>query len=106
MRAALIVASYFLALCWPHSVTAQDWPTRTVLAVVPLPAGTSVDSMARIVMQQLAQQVGQSFVVENKPGAGGTIGTKLRRQGAAGWTYAPRVWCSRVGGSALSQLAV
>ena len=77
MRAALIVASYFLALCWPHSGNGAGRPTRTVIAVVPLPAGTSVDSMARIVMQQLAQQVGQSFVVENKPGAGGTIGTNF-----------------------------
>jgi tripartite-type tricarboxylate transporter receptor subunit TctC len=78
MRArALIVSSLFLSLCWPHSATAQDWPTRTVTVVVPLPAGTSVDSMARIVTQQLAQQVGQSFVVENRPGAGGTTGTNF-----------------------------
>jgi tripartite-type tricarboxylate transporter receptor subunit TctC len=78
MRAsALIVASFFLALCGPHSATAQDWPARPVVVVVPLPAGTAVDSMARIAMQQLTQQVGQSFVVENRPGAGGTVGTNF-----------------------------
>lgn len=74
---ALIVGSFFIALCWPHAATAQDWPTRPVTVVVPLPAGTSVDSMTRIATQQLAQQVGQSFVVENRPGAGGTVGTSF-----------------------------
>jgi len=43
--------------------------------VVPLPAGTAVDSIARLVMQQVGQQVGQSVIVENRPGAGGTLGT-------------------------------
>src|SRR5262249_20538526 len=55
----LIVGSLFLTLGWPHSGSAQDWPTRTVTVVVPLPAGTSVDSIARLVMQQVAKQVGQ-----------------------------------------------
>src|SRR5215467_721676 len=70
-----LVASLLLALCAPHSARAQAWPTRTVTAVVPLPAGTSVDSIARLVMQQVASQIGQSVIVENRPGAGGTLGT-------------------------------
>ena len=73
----LIVGSLFLALCWPHSASAQDWPTRNVTVVVPLPAGTSVDSIARLVMQQIGQRVRQSFIVENRPGAGGTLGTSF-----------------------------
>ncbi len=72
---ALIVGSLFLSFWGLDSARAQDWPTRTVTVVVPLPAGTSVDSIARLVMQQVAQQVGQSFIVENRPGAGGTLGT-------------------------------
>jgi len=40
---ALAVGSLFLTLCWPHSASTEDWPTRTVTVVVPLPAGTSVD---------------------------------------------------------------
>jgi tripartite-type tricarboxylate transporter receptor subunit TctC len=71
----LIIGSLFLALTSPPSANAQNWPTRTVTTVVPLPAGTSVDSIARLVMQQVGQQVGQSFIVENRPGAGGTLGT-------------------------------
>jgi tripartite-type tricarboxylate transporter receptor subunit TctC len=74
---ALIVSSFFLVLGWPHSGSAQDWPTRNVTVVVPLPAGTSVDSIARLVMQQVGQQVRQSFIVENRPGAGGTLGTSF-----------------------------
>jgi tripartite-type tricarboxylate transporter receptor subunit TctC len=74
---AFVVGSFFLALASPHSASAQDWPTRTVTVVVPLPAGTSVDSIARLVMQQVGQQVGQSFIVENRPGAGGTLGTNF-----------------------------
>src|SRR5262249_1935672 len=74
---ALVVGSLSLTLCWSHSASAQNWPTRTVTVVVPLPAGTSVDSIARLVMQQVGQQVGQSFIVENRPGAGGTLGTNF-----------------------------
>jgi tripartite-type tricarboxylate transporter receptor subunit TctC len=46
-----------------------------VHVVVPLTAGSATDVMARIVAKQLSQQLGQPFIVENKPGAGGTIGT-------------------------------
>jgi tripartite-type tricarboxylate transporter receptor subunit TctC len=54
---------------------AQSWPDRPVHIVVPLTAGSATDVMARIVAKQLSQQLGQPFIVENKPGAGGTIGT-------------------------------
>jgi len=79
---ALVVSSLFLTLCWPHSGSAQDWPTRAVTVVVPLPAGTSVDSIARLVTQQVGQQVGQSLIVENRPGAGGTLGTNFVAKGS------------------------
>ncbi|CAN5474989.1 tripartite tricarboxylate transporter substrate binding protein [soil metagenome] len=54
---------------------AQNWPDKPVHIVVPLTAGSATDVMARIVAKQLSQQLGQPFIVENKPGAGGTIGT-------------------------------
>ena len=53
---------------------AQDWPARTITAVVPLGAGSASDLIARVVMDQVGRQLGQSIVVENRPGAGGTIG--------------------------------
>jgi tripartite-type tricarboxylate transporter receptor subunit TctC len=54
---------------------AQDWPNRSVLTISPLTAGNAADTVARIVLDQVGRQVGQSFVIENRPGAGGTTGS-------------------------------
>ena len=56
---------------------AQDWPARTITAIVPLGAGSGSDLIARIVMDQVGQQLGQSVIVENRPGAGGTTGANM-----------------------------
>jgi len=53
---------------------AQDWPSRNITVVVPLGAGSASDIMARVVMEQVSKQLGQTIVIENRPGAGGTIG--------------------------------
>ena len=53
--------------------TAQDWPQRPVTLVVPFAAGGNTDSIARITAQMLSESFGKSFVVENRPGAGGAI---------------------------------
>jgi len=53
---------------------AQSWPTRPLRAIVPFAAGSSTDIIPRIVFEQLSQQLGQTIVVENRTGAGGTIG--------------------------------
>jgi tripartite-type tricarboxylate transporter receptor subunit TctC len=55
---------------------AQPWPTKTIRAVVPLTAGSAVDIVPRIVLEQVAAQIGQSIVVENRTGASGTIGIR------------------------------
>lgn len=52
----------------------ESWPDKPVHVVVPLTAGSATDVMARTVVQQLSEQLGQPFIVDNKPGAGGTIG--------------------------------
>lgn len=54
---------------------AQDWPNRSVLTISPLTAGNAADTIGRIVLDQVGRQVGQSFVIENRPGAGGTTGS-------------------------------
>jgi tripartite-type tricarboxylate transporter receptor subunit TctC len=54
---------------------AADWPTRSVTVVVPFGAGGNTDMMARLAAQHLSEKFGQAFVVENRPGAGGALGT-------------------------------
>lgn len=59
----------------PASGTASSWPQHPVRVIVPFPASGGTDLVARTLTQRLAQELGQPFVVDNKPGAGGTIGT-------------------------------
>ena len=54
---------------------AQSWPSKPVKVIVPVAAGSTTDIIPRAVFEQLAPQLGQSLVVENRVGAGGTIGT-------------------------------
>src|SRR5262245_33248968 len=56
---------------------AQPWPTRPVTAMVPLAAGSASDVMTRVVLDQVSKQLGQPVVVENRAGAGGTIGANV-----------------------------
>ena len=65
-----------LALSLVASAAAgQNWPDKPVHIVVPLTAGSATDAMARLIGQHLSDALGQPFLVENKPGAAGTIGT-------------------------------
>ena len=56
---------------------AQSWPARPIKLIVPFPAGGPTDVLSRVVADKLAQQVKQPVVVENRPGAGGSIGADL-----------------------------
>jgi len=62
---------------WPMIGPAQaaEWPTKAVRVVVPYAAGSATDLVPRTVFEQVGQQVGQSFIVENRPGGGTTIGS-------------------------------
>src|SRR5215831_8486864 len=61
----------------PRIAWAQAYPTRPVRIVVGLAAGQAIDIVTRIIGQSLSERLGQQFVVENRPGAGGNIGTEV-----------------------------
>jgi tripartite-type tricarboxylate transporter receptor subunit TctC len=69
--ALLVAAGFTLA----SPAAAQTYPSRPVRLIVPFPAGGSADTLARIIGQDLSDQLGQPFVIENRTGAGGNIGT-------------------------------
>jgi tripartite-type tricarboxylate transporter receptor subunit TctC len=56
---------------------AENWPSRLIRATIPFGAGSATDVVPRVVFDRLAKELGQSIVVENRPGAGGTVGTAL-----------------------------
>lgn len=72
-RRTAVAAGLALAL-WATSATAQQWPNRTVKVVVPYGSGGVTDTMARVTADRLGKALGQTFVIENKVGAGGAIG--------------------------------
>jgi tripartite-type tricarboxylate transporter receptor subunit TctC len=75
MKKFLIALS--LTLASTVGVAAETWPARPVRIIVPFPPGSSPDLVARMLTDKLAQALGQPVIVENKPGAGGNLGTGL-----------------------------
>jgi tripartite-type tricarboxylate transporter receptor subunit TctC len=77
MRRVMLAAAVLLAAAFAH---ADNYPSRPARIIVPTPAGGPVDVMARLIANALPAQLGQNVFVENKPGAGNTIGSKLVAQ--------------------------
>lgn len=67
----------------PHLARAQQWPAKPVRVIVPFSAGSTSDVIARVVMEPLGAALGQNFIVENRGGAGGSIGSALVAQAPA-----------------------
>ena len=83
VRLALAAAALLPALAF-----AQAWPAKPVRLVSPFPAGGGTDAFARPLAAQLSQQLGQQFIVDNRGGAGGTIGAEHVAKGPAdGYTF-------------------
>ena len=61
----------------PGRAWAQSWPAKPIRAMIPFSAGSSLDIVGRIVLDPLSSQLGQPIVVENRGGAGGTIGSAM-----------------------------
>jgi tripartite-type tricarboxylate transporter receptor subunit TctC len=70
-RVALVV----LAACWLVPAGAQDWPSRPVKIVAPFAPGGTSDTLARVLAENLGQVFHQTFYIENRPGAGGMLGS-------------------------------
>ena len=64
-------------LAFALNATAQTYPAKPIRLMVPFPPGGSTDIVARIVAQKLSTQLGQGVVIENRGGAGGTLGTAV-----------------------------
>jgi tripartite-type tricarboxylate transporter receptor subunit TctC len=73
-----------LGLPWwlPEAAWAQGWPARPVRIVVPAPGGSSLDIVARLLAERLKERWGQPIVVDDKPGAGGLLGTDVAAKAA------------------------
>jgi tripartite-type tricarboxylate transporter receptor subunit TctC len=72
-RLGFVLAAVAAALIG-SAAQAQDYPNRTIKVVVPFAAGGAVDVLARLVAAKVGDQVGQTMIIENRPGAGGTLG--------------------------------
>jgi tripartite-type tricarboxylate transporter receptor subunit TctC len=79
VRRSLIAAGILLAalLAALGPAAAQSWPSKPVRVIVPFTAGSAVDIVARAVMEQVSTQIGQPVIVENRGGAGGTLGVGM-----------------------------
>jgi tripartite-type tricarboxylate transporter receptor subunit TctC len=83
-----LIAAAALGLFTTTAALAQAWPAKTVTLVVPFPPGGSTDSIARAIGPKLQEKYGQTFVVENKAGATGTIGAaQVKRTAPDGYTF-------------------
>jgi tripartite-type tricarboxylate transporter receptor subunit TctC len=71
---SLALLGLALALSPCHSALAEGWPERPVTLIVPFPAGSAVDFLARATASELSDKLGKPFIVENRTGAGGNIG--------------------------------
>lgn len=75
-RRDILLASAAFGLTGIHPARAQAFPTRPIAMVVPFPAGSATDTVARIIAQPLGAALGQAVAVENRPGADGTIAAR------------------------------
>lgn len=85
IRLLVVAAGMATALVVP--VAAQEWPAKPIRVIVPVGVGSGPDIVPRIVLERVGQQIGQTFVFENRPGAGTTTGTAaVARADADGYT--------------------
>jgi tripartite-type tricarboxylate transporter receptor subunit TctC len=88
LRRALLASAALAAAGVSPFAAAQAWPTKPVTIVVPFPAGGGTDAFARPLFAQMTKNLGKQFVIDNKGGAGGTVGASLAAKAAPdGYTF-------------------
>src|SRR5689334_10719847 len=87
MQKLVLILAAVLIACAPAAAGAADYPSRQIRLIVPFAPGGGTDVLARIVAQRLSEKWGQSVIVENQPGASGSIGSKaVERAAPDGYT--------------------
>ena len=87
MAARVLVLALVALLSLARVATAEPYPSHPVTIVVPFPAGGPTDTLGRIIGDRMTRSLGQSVVIDNASGAGGTVGTaKVPRAAADGYT--------------------
>ncbi|MBX9905626.1 MAG: tripartite tricarboxylate transporter substrate binding protein [Burkholderiales bacterium] len=88
-KTSLILATALLAGHSFSVLAADNWPNRPIRLVAPFPAGSSVDAAVRVITPRMAESLGQPVVIDNRAGAGGTIGAEVGARAAPdGYTLA------------------
>ena len=89
------------ALALAATAAAQPYPSRVITIVVPLPAGGATDTLTRVIADNMRTTLGQAIVIENVPGAGGTLGiARVVRAAPDGYTLGVGNWAAYVAASA------
>ncbi|HWI13997.1 MAG TPA: tripartite tricarboxylate transporter substrate-binding protein, partial [Burkholderiales bacterium] len=73
-RVTKLIAAVWITAMWAAPAQAQPYPNKPLRLVVPFPAGESIDAVARLTAQHWSSTLGQTLVIDNRGGAGGTIG--------------------------------
>lgn len=81
-RSVVLACTTSIAVALPLDVFAQTWPNKPVRVIVPFAPGGSADTLGRLVSQKLADAFKQSFVIENRGGAGGVVGSEMAAKAA------------------------
>ena len=93
-----LVAALLLVMSCSTLAPAQTYPSRPITLVVPFPPGGSTDAAARIMAERMRSSLGQSVVIENVGGAGGSIGVgRVARAAPDGYTFDIGQWDTHVG---------
>jgi tripartite-type tricarboxylate transporter receptor subunit TctC len=101
----LALAASTLAVNLAGPAAARDYPSRPITVVVPFPAGGPTDAVGRIVADRMRATLGQSVIVENVAGAGGSVGIgRVARAAPDGYTIALGIWSTQVVNAAIYTL--